>query len=121
VHALHGTNLELGILDALNDFPGEPTLHGIGFDDGQGSLGHAAIITGANSATWQRGDTMTPITTRHQDDPAAHKGAIEGDRPTDKEQVGNPHGAGVDDQGLPNDLIATAEDAVGANEDQSQG
>jgi hypothetical protein len=64
---------------------------------------------------------MTPITTRHQDDQDAHKGAIEGDSPTDKEQLGNPHGAGVDEQGLPDDPIATAEDAVGANEDQSQG
>ena len=54
------------------------------------------------------------------DDPDAHKGAIEGDRPTD-EQVGNPHGDGINDDGLPDDPIATAEDVEGANEDQSQG
>ena len=53
-------------------------------------------------------------------DPAAHKGAIEGDRPTD-EQIGNPHGDGVNDEGMPDDPIATAEDEIGANEDKSQG
>jgi hypothetical protein len=59
-------------------------------------------------------------TNRQQDDPEAHKGAIEGDRPED-EQIGNPHGDGVDEQGLPDDPIATAEDSIGANEDESQG
>jgi hypothetical protein len=59
---------------------------------------------------------------RHSDhgDPDANKGAIEGDRPTD-EQQGNPHGDGVDQNGLPNDPVGTAEDRVGANEDESQG
>jgi len=57
---------------------------------------------------------------KQQDDQDVHKGAIEGDRPTD-EQVGNPHGDGVNDDGLPDDPIATAEDVEGANEDQSQG
>ena len=37
------------------------------------------------------------------------------------EQIGNPHGDGVDADGLPNDPIATAEDRIGANEDESQG
>jgi hypothetical protein len=55
-----------------------------------------------------------------KDDQDIHKGAIEGDRPTD-EQIGNPHGEGIDDEGLPNDPIATAEDELGANEDESQG
>ena len=53
-------------------------------------------------------------------DPEGHKGAIEGDRPND-EQQGNPHGDGVDQNGLPNDPVGTAEDRVGANEDESQG
>ena len=57
---------------------------------------------------------------KQQDDQDVHKGAIEGDRPTD-EQVGNPHGDGINDDGLPDDPIATAEDVEGANEDQSQG
>ena len=60
------------------------------------------------------------MATKQQDDPDAHKGAIEGDRPTD-EQQGNPHGDGVDDNGLPNDPVATAEDKLGAEEDKSQG
>ena len=37
-------------------------------------------------------------------------------RPTD-EQIGNPHGDGVNDEGLPDDPVATAEDAEGANSD----
>ena len=49
-----------------------------------------------------------------------YKGAVEGDRPTD-EQHFNPHGDGLDENGLPNDQIAIAEDVVGANEDETQG
>jgi hypothetical protein len=57
---------------------------------------------------------------KQQDDQDAQKGAIEGDRPTDR-QMGNPHGPGVNQDGLPNDPIATAEDEIGANEDGSGG
>ena len=60
------------------------------------------------------------MTLNQHDDPDIHKGAIEGDRPTD-EQIGNPNGDGVDENGLPDDPIATAEDEIGANEDDSQG
>ncbi len=60
------------------------------------------------------------MATKQQDDPDVHKGAIEGDRPSD-EQVGNPAGSGVDENGLPDDPIATAQDEIGANEDESQG
>jgi hypothetical protein len=63
---------------------------------------------------------VTAMATRKTDDPDAHKGAVEGDKPSDK-QVGNPHGKGVNAEGLPDDPIATAEDALGANEDESQG
>jgi hypothetical protein len=63
---------------------------------------------------------MTPMAKKQQDDQDVHKGAIEGDRPTD-EQVGNPNGPGVNDEGLPDDPVATAEGVVGANEDESQG
>ena len=63
---------------------------------------------------------MTPMAKRQLDDPDIHKGAIEGDRPTD-EQIGNPHGDGVDDEGMPDDPVAIAEDVIGANEDESQG
>ena len=60
------------------------------------------------------------MATRQQDDPDVHKGAIEGDRPSD-EQIGNPNGDGINDDGLPDDEVAIAEDAIGANEDESQG
>jgi hypothetical protein len=63
---------------------------------------------------------MTPMTANQQNDPAAHKGAVEGDRPTD-EQQGNPHGDGVDENGMPDDPIAIAEDVEGASADESQG
>jgi hypothetical protein len=62
-------------------------------------------------------DAMTK-SSRH--DPDIHKGAIEGDRPTD-EQMGNPNGDGIDDEGLPDDPIATAEDQIGANVDETEG
>jgi hypothetical protein len=63
---------------------------------------------------------VLPMARKQQDDPDVHKGAIEGDRPND-EQMENPHGDGVDAEGLPNDPVATAEDAIGATEDESQG
>ena len=63
---------------------------------------------------------MSTMTTKQQDDPDAHKGATEGDRPSDK-QPGNAQGDGLDKDGLPDDPIATAEDQIGANEDESQG
>ena len=60
-----------------------------------------------------------PMATKQRDDHDAHKGAIEGDRPSD-EQQGNPHGDGLDENGMPEDCTAIAEDAIGANEDESQ-
>jgi hypothetical protein len=58
-----------------------------------------------------------PRDSRDQD---IHKGAIEGDRPGD-EQMGNPLGDGVDENGLPDDPVASAQDAIGADVDQSEG
>jgi hypothetical protein len=46
-----------------------------------------------------------------------HKGAIEDDQP-DPDRPGAP---GLDENGLPNDATAIAQDAVGAREDKSQG
>lgn len=63
---------------------------------------------------------MTTMAAKQQNDPDAHKGATEGDRPGDK-HPGNPHGDGLNEDGLPDDPIATAEDQIGANEDESQG
>jgi hypothetical protein len=53
------------------------------------------------------------MTARDQD---VHKGAIEDGRPSTKTNA-----PGLDDDGLPNDEIAIAEDALGAREDGSQG
>jgi hypothetical protein len=61
-----------------------------------------------------------PIPKTLTDDPDVHKGAVEGDRPTDS-QHSNPNAPGLNDQGLPDDPVAIAEDEVGANEDESQG
>jgi len=63
---------------------------------------------------------MTPMARKQEHDPDVHKGAIEGDRPTD-EQQGNPHGEGIDEHGLPDDPVAVAEDVEGANADETQG
>jgi hypothetical protein len=54
-------------------------------------------------------------------DPDAHKGAIEGDRPTDRPQQGNTNAPGLDEDGMPNDPVAICEDAIGANVDESEG
>jgi hypothetical protein len=35
--------------------------------------------------------------------------------------MGNPNGDGLDDQGMPNNPVATAEDAIGARTDGSEG
>jgi len=53
-------------------------------------------------------------------DPDIHKGAIEGDRPSD-EQNTDTKGGGVDKNGLPNDPKATAADEKGANSDGTPG
>jgi hypothetical protein len=62
---------------------------------------------------------ITMVMKQHNDQDV-HKGVIEGDRPTD-EQMGNPHGDGVDENGLPDDPVATAQDKIGANEDKTEG
>jgi hypothetical protein len=49
-----------------------------------------------------------------------HMGAVEGDRDTDP-QGGNPNGTGIDSQGMPNDPVATCEDVLGANLDETEG
>jgi hypothetical protein len=59
-------------------------------------------------------------TGRGRRDPDLHRGAIEGDRPGDRQQW-NRNAPGLDARGLPDDGLAMAEDAIGANEDESQG
>ena len=55
----------------------------------------------------------TTMTSRDAD---IHKGAIENDRPWN-----TTNAPGLDGDGLPNDEIAIAEDAIGAREDGTQG
>ncbi len=61
----------------------------------------------------------TPPPTAHPDQDAK-KGAVEGDRPTDK-QHSNPQGKGIDENGMPNDPVASARDREGANVDKQGG
>ena len=56
---------------------------------------------------------------KHDED--EHIGAVEGDKPTDQPNQGNPSGTGIDDKGCPNDPVATAQDRIGANLDESEG
>jgi len=60
------------------------------------------------------------MTTPPHHDQDEQKGTVEGNHPDDQ-LPGNPHGGGVDGEGLPDDPIATAEDEIGANVDGSQG
>lgn len=53
----------------------------------------------------------------HVDDSDLRKGAVEGS----PDGQGNPNGTGLDDEGWPNDEVATAQDRIGANEDKTQG
>ncbi len=50
-----------------------------------------------------------------------HIGAVEGDRPTDRPQQGNPNAGALDEQGLPADAVKICEDVLGANSDDTQG
>jgi hypothetical protein len=57
--------------------------------------------------------TLPAGTSRDQD---VHKGAIENESPSDETNA-----PALDEDGLPNDETAIAQDALGANEDESQG
>jgi hypothetical protein len=57
---------------------------------------------------------------KQQDDPDVHKGVVESDRPNEA-GLGNPSGDGIDENGLPDDPVATAQDEEGANADKTQG
>jgi hypothetical protein len=63
---------------------------------------------------------MTPADKKTKDDPAAHQGAVESDRPSQETNV-DDRPSGVDRNGLPNDPVATAQDRIGAQEDESEG
>jgi len=50
-----------------------------------------------------------------------HEGAVEGDRAADQPQYGNDNAPGLNDEGLPADEDAIAQDVIGANLDDTQG
>ena len=52
-----------------------------------------------------------------------HEGAVEGDKPTDRPQQGNPNAPAINAEGLPDEkqLEKIEEDVEGANLDQAQG
>jgi hypothetical protein len=56
-----------------------------------------------------------------QTDQDESKGAVEGDRPTDKQQGNDNADQPLGADGKPVDRIAIAEDVIGANADQTQG
>ena len=56
-----------------------------------------------------------------QTDQDESKGAVEGDRPTDKQQGNENADTPLGADGKPVDRIAIAEDVIGANADQTQG
>jgi hypothetical protein len=58
-----------------------------------------------------------PVTT----DQDLSKGAVEGDRPTDRQQSNKNAQGALDSKGMPKNKIAIAEDVIGANEDKTQG
>jgi len=63
-------------------------------------------------------DLHSPQLDLHVGDSDLRKGAIEGG----PDSQGNPNAEGaLDDQGLPCDEVAIAQDVLGANEDQTQG
>jgi hypothetical protein len=64
------------------------------------------------------GTQATPMPSHKPDE---HKGAVEGDSPSDKEQ-GNKNAVGaLDKDGLPKNKKAIAEDSIGARADETQG
>jgi hypothetical protein len=67
------------------------------------------------------GDCMNSVQPSPDADSDEHIGAVEGDRPSDCPQQGNRNAPALDEQGLPNDPVAIAEDVVGANEDETEG
>ena len=52
-------------------------------------------------------------------DPDLEKGAVEG--PPSEQHQGNPNAPGLDENGMPNDEVAIAQDVIGANVDESEG
>jgi hypothetical protein len=60
------------------------------------------------------------VRTNRPADPDVEKGAIEGP-PNDGDAQGNRNAPALNEDGLPNDDVAIAEDVLGANEDETVG
>ena len=60
-----------------------------------------------------------PQETSRATDPDLKKGAVEG--PPSEHAQANENAPALNDDGLPNDEVAIAEDVIGANEDETQG
>ena len=67
------------------------------------------------------GDCMNNMQTGRAVDSDEHIGAVEGDRPSDCPQQGNPNAPALDGEGLPDDPAAIAQDVIGANVDKTDG
>ncbi len=64
--------------------------------------------------------TVQPVPSDSTDQDQS-KGAVEGDRPTDKQQSNKNAPGALDSNGMPKDKLKIAEDVVGANADKTQG
>src|ERR1044071_6599198 len=64
--------------------------------------------------------SVAPISVRHFLIASVASSTMTTAGPAD-ERTGNPRGGGVDAEGLPDDPVATAEDEIGANEDETEG
>ena len=64
--------------------------------------------------------SIQPVHPKHTDQDES-KGAVEGDRPTDKQQGNENADQPLGADGKPVDRLAIAEDVIGANADQTQG
>jgi hypothetical protein len=53
-------------------------------------------------------------------DPDLEKGAVEGP-PNNPQEHGNANAPGLDENGMPNDEVAIAQDVIGANVDETEG
>jgi len=60
-----------------------------------------------------------PQETSRTTDPDLKKGAVEG--PPPERANGNQNAPALNEDGLPNDEVAIAQDVIGANEDETQG
>jgi hypothetical protein len=80
-----------------------------------------AVRDAAPGSDEQRNEAVMTQNKPAQSEEDEHIGAVEGDRPSDRPNQGNPNGTGVDAEGLPNNPVATAEDVIGANLDETEG